>query len=209
MIMAVAVATCSPTIYARYGDSAVDTSRSCAHCPPMIAGISTAWPRLDTGNSSVIPCRSPMTPASAYVRCDMPALRSPPTTGLKTANNDPERSGHLPRPAAPASPRRTQRVSVSPATSHRSRTLGPLSPASPSLNPHPRGAPPPRTLRPDAKPRGLKSSCLAGDLRGVLVGPAADLVAQPDQRVVLAPHHPFLQRDQRVVGDLDVLRADL
>src|SRR5689334_429001 len=55
-------------------------------------------------------------------------------------------------------------------------------------------------------PRG---SGLARYLRGVLMGPAADLVAQPDQRVVLAPDHSFLQRDQRVVGDLDVLRADL
>src|SRR6516162_3962053 len=76
MIMAVAVATCSPTMNARYGDSALETSRSCAQLPPMIAGISTAWPRLDIGKSSVIPCSSPMTPASAYVRCDMPALRS-------------------------------------------------------------------------------------------------------------------------------------
>src|SRR3954471_14588592 len=39
--------------------------------------------------------------------------------------------------------------------------------------------------------------------------PAADLVAEPDQRVVLAVNHPLLHRDQRVVGDLDVLRADL
>ena len=30
-IMARAVATCSPTMYARYGDSALETSRSCAH----------------------------------------------------------------------------------------------------------------------------------------------------------------------------------
>ena len=64
-IMAAAVATCSPTMYARYGDSALETSRSCAHCPPMSAGISTAWPRLDTGKSSVIPCSRPTTPASA------------------------------------------------------------------------------------------------------------------------------------------------
>ena len=55
MIMAAAVATCSPTMYARYGDSAAETLRSCAHCPPMIAGMSTAWPRLDTGNNSVMP----------------------------------------------------------------------------------------------------------------------------------------------------------
>src|ERR1051326_548607 len=50
---------------------------------------------------------------------------------------------------------------------------------------------------------------LARDLRGVLVGAAGDLVAQPDQRVVLTPDDPLLHRDQRVVGDLDVLRADL
>jgi len=42
MIIAVAVATCRPTMYARYGDSALDTFRSCAHCPPTIAGMSTA-----------------------------------------------------------------------------------------------------------------------------------------------------------------------
>src|ERR1043165_2355871 len=50
---------------------------------------------------------------------------------------------------------------------------------------------------------------LARDLRGVLVGAAGDLVAEPDQRVVLTPDDPLLHRDQRVVGDLDVLRADL
>src|SRR5215471_11287167 len=77
MIMAVAVATCSPTINARYGDSGLETLRSCAHDPPMIAGRITAWPRLDIGKSSVTPCRSPMTPASAYVSVDMTALRSP------------------------------------------------------------------------------------------------------------------------------------
>src|SRR5215813_11583855 len=35
------------------------------------------------------------------------------------------------------------------------------------------------------------------------------LAAEPDQRVVLPPCHPLLQRDQRVIGDLDVLGADL
>ena len=64
MIMAAAVATCSPTMYARYGDSALDTFRSFAHWPPITAGMSTAWPRLETGKSSVIPWRSPTTPAS-------------------------------------------------------------------------------------------------------------------------------------------------
>ena len=51
---------------------------------------------------------------------------------------------------------------------------------------------------------------LARYLRGAGVArPAGDLAAQPDQRVVLAAGHPLLHRDQRVVGDLDVLRADL
>src|ERR1022692_3850259 len=45
--------------------------------------------------------------------------------------------------------------------------------------------------------------------RGIFGGPAADLGAEPDQRVVLAAGHPFLHRDERVVGDLDVLRAHL
>src|ERR1700689_5066213 len=49
----------------------------------------------------------------------------------------------------------------------------------------------------------------AGDLGGVFVGAAADLVAEPDQGVVLAADHAFLHRDDRVVGDLDVLRAYL
>ena len=33
-----AVATCRPTMNARYGDSGADTSRSVAHCPPTTAG---------------------------------------------------------------------------------------------------------------------------------------------------------------------------
>src|SRR5918997_6301070 len=42
-------------------------------------------------------------------------------------------------------------------------------------------------------------------------GPRAleDLLAQPDDRVVLAVDHALLERDERVVGDLDVLGADL
>src|SRR6516162_6379286 len=193
MIMAVAVATCSPTMNARYGDSALDTSRSCAHDPPMIAGMSTAWPRLEMGNNSVMPCRSPMTPASAYVRCDMPALRSPRWNPRKPENQ-------------------------------RSRTgLG----SSPQVHVHAAqgicsgwaSARPPVIV---AGPRnhsarfhvvfmggGRPPLGLAGHLRGVLAGPAADFVAQPDQRVVLAADHPLLHRDQRIVGDLDVLRAHL
>src|SRR5215831_15355337 len=53
------------------------------------------------------------------------------------------------------------------------------------------------------------SGALARDRRGVVLAAAGDLGAQPDQRVVLAAGHPFLHRDQRIVGDLDVLRTDL
>src|SRR5271154_240694 len=77
MIIARAVATCSPTMKARYGESGADTLRSFAHDPPIRAGMSTLCPRLDRGNSSVTPWRRPTTPASKYVRCDMPALHSP------------------------------------------------------------------------------------------------------------------------------------
>src|ERR1051326_4309643 len=35
----------------------------------MMAGRSTLWPRLDTGNSSVTPWMTPTTPASRYVMC--------------------------------------------------------------------------------------------------------------------------------------------
>jgi hypothetical protein len=55
MINAAAVATCKPTMNARYGDSGLDTLGSCALEPPTRAGISTLWPRLETGNSSVTP----------------------------------------------------------------------------------------------------------------------------------------------------------
>ena len=69
MIMAIAVATCIPTMNARYGDSGADTLRSCAQLPPISAGISTLCPRLDTGNSSVTPWISPTTIASGNVMC--------------------------------------------------------------------------------------------------------------------------------------------
>ena len=65
MIIAIAVATCSPTMNARYGDSGLDTLRSWAHDPPIRAGISTLWPRLETGNISVTPCTRPTSIASA------------------------------------------------------------------------------------------------------------------------------------------------
>ncbi len=59
-----AVATCSPTMNARYGDSGLATLRSVAQLPPIRAGISTLWPRLETGNSSVTPWIRPTTEAS-------------------------------------------------------------------------------------------------------------------------------------------------
>src|SRR4051812_45341605 len=42
-------------------------------------------------------------------------------------------------------------------------------------------------------------------LLGARVAALEDLVAEPDQRVVLAVDHALLHGDQRVVGDLDVL----
>ncbi|SKW29996.1 Uncharacterised protein [Mycobacteroides abscessus subsp. abscessus] len=59
------MATCNPTTKARYGvpESESPCVTSCCHEPPIHAGTSTEWPRLDTGNSSVTPCRAPMTMA--------------------------------------------------------------------------------------------------------------------------------------------------
>jgi hypothetical protein len=64
MIMASAVATCIPTMNARYGDSGAETFRSAAQLPPTSAGIRTLCPRLETGKSSVTPWISPTTIAS-------------------------------------------------------------------------------------------------------------------------------------------------
>ena len=61
---ATAVATCRPTMNARYGDSGAETFRSRAHRPPISAGMMTLWPRLETGNSSVTPWKRPTTIAS-------------------------------------------------------------------------------------------------------------------------------------------------
>src|SRR5262249_13574216 len=65
-----AVATWRPTMNARYGDSGAETDKSAAHRPPISAGSSTLCPRLDTGNSSLTPCRRPTTIASGYVIID-------------------------------------------------------------------------------------------------------------------------------------------
>src|SRR5260370_15578605 len=113
--------------------------------------MSTACPRLETGNNSVMPGRSPTIPASAKFKCDMPALRSPPLARLKENPNAPERAvvaadGHV-----PATPGRRRRVDGSPAISHGSCAPGPPGPASSSLHadravPIPRGDyPSPRT----------------------------------------------------------------
>ncbi len=49
---------------ARYGDSGLDWSVTrCDQPPPIIAGTSTEWPRLEIGNSSVTPWSRPMTMA--------------------------------------------------------------------------------------------------------------------------------------------------
>jgi len=55
MIIAMAVATCIATMKARYGDFEAVTLRSASQVPPTSAGISTLWPRLETGKSSVTP----------------------------------------------------------------------------------------------------------------------------------------------------------
>src|SRR5262249_25736240 len=64
-----------------------------------------------------------------------------------------------------------------------------------------------RSRAPSRYPRRLP---LARHRRGALrLRPHGDLRAEPDQRVVLAPGHALLHRDDRVVGDLAVLAAAL
>jgi hypothetical protein len=77
-IIAIAVATCSPTMNARYGEFGADTFSVLAQLPPTSAGISTLCPRLETGKSSVTPWMRPVTTASRYVRwCDISAPAFP------------------------------------------------------------------------------------------------------------------------------------
>src|SRR5215831_10999281 len=59
------------------------------------------------------------------------------------------------------------------------------------------------------RPPRAGSTTRPGHGGGVVAWAPAYLGAEPDQRIVLAAHHALLHRDQRVVGDLDVLRADL
>ncbi len=76
-IIAIAVATCSPTMNARYGEFGADTFSAFAQLPPISAGSSTLCPRLETGKSSVTPWMRPVTTASRYVRwADMSASLS-------------------------------------------------------------------------------------------------------------------------------------
>src|SRR5580698_11609762 len=69
---------------------------------------------------------------------------------------------------------------------------------------------PPRCCFPGPCP-ARSPSAFTGNGRGVAgaARPTSDLGAEPDQRVVLAPGHALLHRDERVVGDLDALRAYL
>src|SRR5579875_3069442 len=73
------------------------------------------------------------------------------------------------------------------------------------------GLPRPRSHgNPGTGPSRAAASALAGDGgRARPRRPPGDLRAEPHQRVVLAARDALLHGDQRVVGDLDVLRAYL
>src|SRR6185437_13138832 len=87
-IIPIAVATCSPTTNARYGESGEDTFSVLAQFPPISAGRSTLCPRLETGKSSVTPWMRPVTTASRYVRCwDINALPFRYPWGRKTGSS--------------------------------------------------------------------------------------------------------------------------
>jgi hypothetical protein len=75
-VIPIAVATWRPTTIARYGDSGLETSMLASQLGPIKSGISTLWPRLETGKSSVIPWMRPMTTAWKYVKCGMDVLCS-------------------------------------------------------------------------------------------------------------------------------------
>src|SRR5262249_51201865 len=142
------------------------------------------------------------------------------------------RTDRVPPPADTVRPPgRTQRAAVArppaivagasprPPQGHETRNPRRWNALNPGFHAHAPGPRPcarPAPTRPGPRPLSPMSPALrrpgvgpCRDGRGVLAGPAADLVAEPDQRVVLAADDAFLHRDQRVVGDLDVLRADL
>ena len=60
-----------------------------------------------------------------------------------------------------------------------------------------------------AQRRGFIRDPDAGAVSGGSVAPAANLAPQPTDRVVVLVGHAFLERDDGVVGDLDVLGTDL
>src|ERR1700709_1198530 len=104
MIMAMAVATCRPTMNARYGEPGADTSRSRAQEPPITAGNRMEWPRLDTGTNSATPSIAPTQAASSQLRCadtGGPLVRDRSTHASDAQAND--APGRPPVPGGPPS----------------------------------------------------------------------------------------------------------
>src|SRR5919201_1849915 len=66
-----------------------------------------------------------------------------------------------------------------------------------------------RRIPPTTTPTLVRGSLRSGTRWPALVAAAAERARQAGERVVAAVDHPLLQRDDRVVGDVDVLRADL
>ncbi len=108
-IIAIAVATCNPTMKARYGEPGVETFSVLAQLPPISAGIRTLCPRLETGKSSVTPWTSPVTTAWRYVRWyDTGACLPFRGLGVQRARSGADRQAPadlLPAAAAPADKR--------------------------------------------------------------------------------------------------------
>src|SRR2546425_11676682 len=60
-----------------------------------------------------------------------------------------------------------------------------------------------------ARVPGLLASCTVSCLARGMALPPEYLPAQPQERIVVAVHDPFLERNDSVVGDLDLLRANV
>src|SRR6266571_6941900 len=60
-----------------------------------------------------------------------------------------------------------------------------------------------------ARVPGLLASWTVSCLSRGMTLPPEELPAQPQERVIVAVHHPFLERNDSVVRDLDLLRTDL
>ena len=70
----IALAACKAMIINKYGDSpAVVFVRNDFHSPPIHAGTSIEWPKLEIGNNSVIPCKNPVNIACQYESSSCPA----------------------------------------------------------------------------------------------------------------------------------------